>query len=298
MYKINATTLSAAGIDPGSVDPRTLKIYNHGGFPLETDTRRLVENPEGPLETAIIVSGEEDGRFDSADFILFYGKGIGGWAYNSSVNQFRFSQHPYDKKNYYWLTYGGAPGKRMQSETAPAAGATVTDTYFMERAHFEEDKYNLLASGTDWYGYRFFGKTHEVSINYTLNNISATPQQASLAVQFKGGSGLRYRDDDPYRYYFSGWINPTKAPSPLFSSEQLREGAEHDRLNVISRRFNICRKERIPFYIQYTGNLENCNAYLDWVEFYYPRDFTAVNNQLIFFTNTNRSDRALFGWWF
>jgi hypothetical protein len=286
LHRINYNTLSTAGITPADIDPRTLKIYNHGGFPLDVDTRNLGAIPEGPRETAIYVAGEEDGRFDSNDHILFYGKGAGGWEYPESGNEFSFTSHPYDSKNYYWLTFGGVYGKRMQTANTPVSGATASDSYFIERIHFEEDKYNLLASGTDWYGYRFYGLSHDVSINYTLNNLSKTPRQARMSVNFKGGSGLKYRDDDPYRYNFSGWINPTKAPSALFSGVLLREESSIriDR-NFVST--DYLQEGTNALYIQYTGNFENCNAYLDWVEFYYPRDFIVKNNQLVFYTNTS-----------
>jgi hypothetical protein len=135
LYKINANTLGSAGINIQDIDPRTIKIYNHGGNTLRPDVQSYSENPVGPLETAIYVSGEADGRFDSQDYVLFYGTGAGGWYFSEIANDFIYNQHPYDTKNYYLLTYGENTGKRMQTVAAPTSGATTTDTYFMERVH-------------------------------------------------------------------------------------------------------------------------------------------------------------------
>ena len=73
MYKITRSALSSFGIDPASVDPRTIKIYNNGGKVLpEINT---APRPVDLEENAIIVVGEEDGKFDDNDYIVFYGRG-------------------------------------------------------------------------------------------------------------------------------------------------------------------------------------------------------------------------------
>ncbi len=284
-YKINSAALNAAGIDVGGIDPRTLRIYNHGGKPLNPNTNSLVEQPEGPVETAIYVSGEADGSFDSNDYILFYGSGAGGWYYSPASNDFRHSQHAYDTKNYYLLTYGSLQGKRMQEVSTPTGGASVTEQYYLERLHYEEDKHNLLASGADWYGYNFFGRSQNVSLNYSLDNLSSTSRQSKMRIKFKGGSGLVYLDNDFYRYYFSVWLNPTKAPSSLITNQSLSE----EKSVTVERNFSsgdYLVNGTNSVYIEYTANFEKSHAYLDWIEFYYPRDFSALNNQLGFYTNT------------
>jgi len=191
-----------------------------------------------------------------------------------------------DIKNYYLLTYGEGAGKRMQEESTPSGGAGVTDTYFMERAHYEEDKYNLLASGTDWYGYRFYGQSHDISLNYTINHLSPTPNQARMNLKFKGGSGVHYLDNDPYRYYFSVWLNSDKAPSALITDFRVNTyNSDNVESNFIST--DYLKDGTNSVYIKYTGNFESCNAYLDWVEFFYPRNFTVMDNQLLFYTKSS-----------
>ena len=52
--------------------------------------------------------------FDANDYILFYGRGVDFWEYNNISDRITRNKNFYSKKNYYWLTYGGEPGKRME----------------------------------------------------------------------------------------------------------------------------------------------------------------------------------------
>ena len=56
IHRISQQALIDAGMDLSSLDPRNLKLYHRGE------------------EISIYVSGEEDGSFDSNDFIEFYGR--------------------------------------------------------------------------------------------------------------------------------------------------------------------------------------------------------------------------------
>ena len=49
--------------------------------------------PNDLVENAIFVSGEGDGKFDSEDYILFYGRGTNFWDYDTgcTFNQKIFS---------------------------------------------------------------------------------------------------------------------------------------------------------------------------------------------------------------
>ena len=67
MYKITKSMLTSYGIDPTTVDPRTIKIYNNGGKVLPEDI--TASRPSDLVENAIIVAGQDDGKFDDGDYI-------------------------------------------------------------------------------------------------------------------------------------------------------------------------------------------------------------------------------------
>ncbi|MFA4922970.1 MAG: C25 family peptidase propeptide domain-containing protein, partial [Ignavibacteriaceae bacterium] len=126
MYKITRTMLSSFGIDAATVDPRTIKIYNNGGGTLS-------ENPEAGrtedlAENAVYVFGEQDGKFDDADYILFYGRGTDFWNFDQGSNKVVRSYNPYSKQNYYWITSGGAAGKRISSQPSLQSADKVIQT--------------------------------------------------------------------------------------------------------------------------------------------------------------------------
>jgi hypothetical protein len=285
LYKINRQILSAAGIDMPTLDPRTVKIFNHGGMPLPAKTGGTDPGALGPLENAILVVGESDGTFDTDDYILFYGKPLGGWAYSATANDFAYQQHPYDTKNYYWLSFGGTNGKRMSVVPQPVAPPAITDTYFVQRAHFEEDKYNLLSSGCDWYGHRFYGLNGNATFTNSLDYPQAMTQPARMRIKFKSGNGIKYGTPSGYYYWFTVYLNSGTNPTPLVISSQM--GSQHS--IELSRNFNSADyliNGNNTVAVEYRGNLSDCNAYLDWMEFYYPHPLQVANNALNFYTNS------------
>ncbi|MCK5033938.1 MAG: hypothetical protein KAS18_09900, partial [Calditrichia bacterium] len=284
LYKISSTTLTSAGIDISAINPRTFQIYNNGGKPLNVNALSLENNPTEPVENAIFVSGESDGSFNAGDYILFYGTQLGGWNYSSSHSDFAFIQHPYDTKNFYYLTFGNANGKRIEVISQTTLSATVSDSYYLRRVHYEEESYNLLSSGNDWYGHRFFGTSDQNSFNYQIDNLSSTPNPAKMVIRFKGGSGILYGDNSTYTYYFTTYLNPSITPQSIFSLNFINERAYSKEFLFNSNDFLINGSNTLK--LDYIGNLESCNAYLDYVEFYYPGDFAASNNYLLFYTNT------------
>jgi len=115
-YKITRDQLQYYGIDAATVNPKTIKIYNNGGFVLSENV--LMPRPDDLEEIAITISGEDDGKFDAGDFITFYGRGTAFWYYDTLGRQMMRNQNVYSAKNYYWITTGGANGKRTTTKQA------------------------------------------------------------------------------------------------------------------------------------------------------------------------------------
>jgi hypothetical protein len=114
--KLTYAELQTAGLPVASLDPRTLRLYNLGS------------------EVAIFVTGEQDGRFDSGDSLLFFGEPV--------VSK-------YTRDNVYWLTYGGITGLRMGSRSG-TPGAAGTPAYHRTQRHLESNGvYVTQAPGDD-----------------------------------------------------------------------------------------------------------------------------------------------------
>jgi hypothetical protein len=110
-HKIDAAYLAAAGIAVASLDPRAIRLYGNGGEELSENV--TASRPVDLVENAIYVEGESDGQFGTSDYVLFYGRSPRGWKYDSTGKTWRHYVNHYTETNYYWLTFGGARGKRM-----------------------------------------------------------------------------------------------------------------------------------------------------------------------------------------
>ncbi len=282
LYKINYNTLENAGIDVGNLSVRSIRIFNNGGHQLSYSVNSEYYNPTHTREIPIrVVDQNNNGLFESQDYILFYGKHVNGWFYNPVGNDYEYQQHTYANENYYWLTTQGNNGLRMTEEDLPNIEGAEPVPYFYDRTHFEEDKYNLLASGPDWYGNRFVGKSDSYTLSLPITTNQAMNALPYMRIQLKGGSGVYYSASGHknYRYYFDILINNQMLLENFSFTRASRLGT-----NVVINNPQLLVSGDNSVSIQYAGNLDGCIAYLDWFELYYPRDFRLDDGQLRFFT--------------
>lgn len=152
VYKINATLLQKAGINPAQIDPRNIRIYTGqvGMLPQSNSADRINDL----AEVAISVVGEDDGIFNSGDYIMFYASGPDTHQYDTKSNFFSYQSNLYSTKNFYFLTISSSPGLRVSDVISPAGNFPVI-SQFDDFAYYENDKYNLLHSGRQWFGEQF-----------------------------------------------------------------------------------------------------------------------------------------------
>ena len=174
VYRVDKAFLDNLGMNTDGVDPRTIKIYGHGGDPLPELND---DNTEYDLpENAIQIVGEEDGSFDSQDFILFYGKAPGFNEENPT------NLNPYSDDTYYYVTSGGASGLRVQPMVEPSAGPNVTITSFNDYRFHEVDEVSPALVGRKWFGNRF-DIENEQTYEFTFPNIvSGADMEIDFAV--------------------------------------------------------------------------------------------------------------------
>ncbi len=116
LTKVTYNDLVNAGVAVSGIDPRTFRLLDEG------------------QEQDIYVSGEADGVFHSADAIYFYGR--------------RTTAYLTNDKNVYWLTWGGAAGRRMASQSAAPGSAPLATLVTTARAE----------QNNSYYSYRPFAK--------------------------------------------------------------------------------------------------------------------------------------------
>lgn len=130
IHRITFASLSSAGINPNTLDPRNIRLYHRGE------------------EVAIYVEGEQDGRFDTNDFIDFFGKRndatLDAKLFNdpSHVGNIMYNHHN-DSTAFFLTVTQGTPGKRMATRQAPIPTSPLVDTYTTENMTVFSDQYNL-----------------------------------------------------------------------------------------------------------------------------------------------------------
>lgn len=270
MYRLDPAYLASLGINLATLDPRTIRIFGNGGQ--EVSENPALPRPQDLAEVAIYVAGESDGKMDAGDFVAFYGAGPRGWTYDRIARTFRHYIHHYAEVNFYWLTVGGIPGKRMAVQPSLPAGVPATPVErTIAAVAIEEEKVNLLGSGKDWYGQtigpggsftyvnQLFGLIPNDVIRYRYNLIAHSDLTPSFRVSQSGAAlGIYFLGTSfGYLYASAGTFEASGSSTlPTAGSSQL--------------------------LFQFTSPSVAASGWIDWIEILYPRLLWAQNNWLEF----------------
>ena len=193
VHILNKSFLNSLGINTNNLNPRTIKIYGHGGASLPLLNSNTVSNDL--IENTIQVLGEDDGVFNDNDYILMYA--IGPKKFNPENNS---HINPYSDQSYYYVNISSGNGARMSSAVEPLGAATLTFDSFHNYKFIESDTYNLVKMGRRWFGHRFdVENVRTFSFNFP-NLISSSPvalkvytaaiSESSTSMQLKLNSAL------------------------------------------------------------------------------------------------------------
>ena len=103
--------------------------------------------------------------------------------------------HPYSNQNYYWITSGGAAGKRMQNQASLNVQSPYVQTSTQAFAQWDQDEINIGKSGREYYGDNFSqsttsrtyttklnGRLDAYPVKYNIRFINASPDNCGLEV--------------------------------------------------------------------------------------------------------------------
>jgi Peptidase family C25 len=167
IYSIGYGDLKNAGINPDNITPAniTLLAYPTGMLPQANKT----EVPLTRQPVRITVTGQEDGKFDKDDRIIFYGQGPDKQEYRSSKKLFAYGNNVYSDENYYFLLVNNSAGPRIASSTfQPGTNSVISE--YTDFGYYETDQYNDLKSGREWFGEQFDVK-NEITIRFEMPGI-------------------------------------------------------------------------------------------------------------------------------
>lgn len=263
VYKLTPEFLQGLGINVSEVDPSTIKIYGTGGrmLPLRNSENNFFDLQEN----AIQLVGGEDGAFSGNDYILFYGIGSEGYTAESETNL-----NLYQDETYYFVTYGGLPGRRIGNYTEPADPATVFINSFTDYQFYEVDEENLVKVGRRWFGDRFdITSSRAYRFNFP-NLITTEPLELKVLGAAISGSpstlNVTFNNQPVASLNFSAITSTT-----LASGKEISE-------DVISN------TDQIAVQLDYinNGNPEAV-GYLDYVSVKGQRGLIGTGNQMEFY---------------
>ncbi|HXH09252.1 MAG TPA: C25 family cysteine peptidase [Alphaproteobacteria bacterium] len=159
-YRVTQADLVAAGLDP-KVDPRLLQLYVDG------------------QEVPVLVTGEDDGRFDAADAVEFYGLGL---------------DEAWTDERVYWLVAGTRAGRRIARVSA-SGGQPVGNSfpYTVER----RDRVVYFPALRNGDRENFFGAVvsqEPVELILPVRHLDPTPSTATLLeVALQGVTSAAHR---------------------------------------------------------------------------------------------------------
>ncbi|MFN5793918.1 MAG: hypothetical protein ACK455_03900, partial [Bacteroidota bacterium] len=171
LYKLDYKFLSDIGIDMATLNPQYIRLYGNGGkqLPFSNSASRF----DDLVENAIIVQGENDGKFDTEDFVVFYGQTPNEWKTGNNCSKVSHRRHFYSDTTYYFLNTDIGSGLRMSSQNQSNNAANITVTSFDEYQFYENEAVNLISSGRQWLGEKFDAQT-SYNFDFIFPNISIT----------------------------------------------------------------------------------------------------------------------------
>lgn len=275
IYKLDYNYLQKIGFPVNSVNPKNIQIFGNGMgmLPLANSTAR----PDDLVENAIKVVGEEDGKFDANDYILFYAQGPHEWKYSSANQDFDFVKNLYSEQSFYYLTSNAAQmGKRIgtQSNNYIVDDNTEIVTTTMAHQVYERDEFNLLESGNRW-----FSNAVESPFNVQFNiqglvlnsvvSLEATSMaQATVPTKFEYTSNGQLFNQNISAYSFRDqWEDKGRASFNLYNINNAVEPV----LNIgvsYSKQGNFLAK-----------------GFLDYLKIHYTKSLGLYGSQTAFYTN-------------
>ncbi|MDZ7271455.1 MAG: type IX secretion system sortase PorU [candidate division KSB1 bacterium] len=269
LYRLDGARLAAAGVNLASIDPKTLRLYNNGG--LELPQPLGAPRPDSLIENPILVYDGGDNRFDSNDYLIFYGKSVRGWTFDPGSLTWKHYVNRYTSENVYWLTWGqNVTGKRVPAVPSASPLEAHEVTSFTDHAFFEQDITNPFGSGLLWFGALF---THGDTRTFRIELPNALPEDSARYVFNVVAASVG-------QHLFTFSVNGNVLGSvdlANYAKDVLRIGKwETSAVGKLASGNNAIA-------VRLTGSSALAQGYLDWFEVHYRRAPVAVNDQLLLY---------------
>ncbi len=153
LYEVTWNDLNELGMNTSGLQSDLIALYGNGGGMLPQ--RNADPRDDDLIENAIMVMDGGDGTFDEGDYFLFYGESPHSWVPDEPDGVFIHYTNLYTNQNFYFITVGQEPGKRVETQEQSIMPAERFFTVYNDYAVHEKNEKSLIKSGAEWYGEEF-----------------------------------------------------------------------------------------------------------------------------------------------
>ena len=262
IYKLTYDNLQEWGFS----NPENVKVYGNGGYTL-SESNAIIEYDD--LAQVSTWRGKDN---NSEDCLYFYANGPRKWVWNSIDGQFNHSNNPYSKFAYYFLTEDIGSEKAVAEYPQVTSPVTQTTNSFDEYNLHEEETFNLINSGKQWFGEKFIrGMSQSVTVDCT-DKVSDLP--VFLKVDGAGRSeststlGIVVNGESKESLFFQA-VSKNSLTSNYASEDinQITIDADNESLNIV---------------LTYNAASNADEAWLDYIEVNYRRQLRYSSPELYF----------------
>ncbi len=185
IYKISGADIPALTGQP--VD--RIALYGHQGglLPVRNGESRIDDLEEVAIQ---ITDGNGNGTFDADDYILCYSNGPGQWNYDSDMERYQWTVHPYSNATYLYLTAASGTHKRIATTSLSATADEITQCHAL--VLHNRDLSNCYSSGQIWVGERFNSANNHGNFTLTLPAVPTQNLKVRYAMASVSNSGSSF----------------------------------------------------------------------------------------------------------
>jgi len=271
IYKITYSELQSMGFDLSNTDPRNFRIYGNGSSPLAEANAAI--RYDDLRENNIQVVGEEDGVFDPADYILFYGMGPVQWVYSAAKSRFVHKVNYYTDYSYYFITADHGSGRRIPLNSTSVLLPNRFVAAFNDFSYHDIDQYNLIKSGKTWYGEKF-----DLKLSYDLPALNFPNILGDSVLTMEVDVAARSESTSRFKVYVDNGEAANISVQPISASAF--NAAYAMSANAV-KKFYV-DKPTFTLKVNYLPSTSNSIGWLNYIEFNVMRELKMVGSQMAF----------------
>ena len=275
IYKITYNDFVAMGFDPATLDPSKIAVYGNGGgmLPESNATPRI----DDLKENAIVVHNRVDGKFDTGDYVLFYGESPDKWVVNYLNRHFSHQKNLYSDSTFYFVTLNTASGQRVQMAPVIPDSSQVDGIglNYIGHAFHDIDSVNLVQSGKTWVGETFLNNknTRDFSFSFSqMDSGAAATIVTHVLANSTQPSSFTLTDHKNFNQHIN--LGATDPRSDIFAKDSTKSS------------YLLNPHSPLNFTLTYSMNESSAMGWLDYIEVTCQQRLKWTSPQM-FFSNPN-----------